>query len=153
MQLSFRKMHMRIFMQAMKIFETLINFISHFQNKAFRSLLLAFMVIQITTLHESIFILFWCDLKTSAVFLLKNILYCLILNFGDHYQELFRVRSVWYFEKFGLASLDLFSKISQFDWKWDVWKFFFGLAHGFPTIEHREKIFCFGEFQTNSMLL
>ena len=66
------------------------------------------------------------------------------MNFGDHHQEFFRVRSIWYFEKFNLTSLDLSSKISQFDWKWDVWKLFLGLAHEFSTIEHRKKIFLFG---------
>ena len=55
--------------------------------------------------------------KFIAAFLFKNRLSCLTLNFNDHHQEFFRVRSIWYFEKFGSTSLDLFSKISQFDWK------------------------------------
>ena len=55
--------------------------------------------------------------KFIAVFLFKNRLSCLTLNFSDHHQEFFRVRSIWCFKKFSSTSLDLFSKISQFDWK------------------------------------
>ena len=81
--------------------------------------------------------------KIHCNFLFKNRLSCLTLNFSDHHQELFRVKSFWCFEKFGSMSLDLFSKISQFDLKWDVWKLFLGLAHEFSTIEHRKKRFLF----------
>ena len=55
--------------------------------------------------------------KFIAAFLFKNRLFCLILNFGDHHQEFLRVRSIWCFEKFSSMSLDLFPKVSQFDWK------------------------------------
>ena len=55
--------------------------------------------------------------KFIAAFLFKNRLSCLTLNFGDHHQEFFRVRSIWYFEKFSSTSLDLFPKISQFGGK------------------------------------
>ena len=54
----------------------------------------------------------------------KNRLSYLTLNFSDHHQEFFRVRSIGYFKKFSSTSLDLFPKISQFDWKWNVWKLF-----------------------------
>ena len=81
--------------------------------------------------------------KFIAAFLFKNRLSCLTLNFGDHHQEFFRVRSIWCFIKFSSTSLDLFLKISQFDWKWDVWKLFLGLAHEFSTIEHSKKRFLF----------
>ena len=37
--------------------------------------------------------------KFIAAFLFKNKLSCLILNFGDHYQKFFRVKSIWCFEK------------------------------------------------------
>ena len=85
--------------------------------------------------------------KFIAAFLFKNRLCCLILNFGDHHQEFFRVRSIWCFERFSSTSLDLFSKISQFDWKWDIWKLFLGLAHEFSTVEHCEKIFVLVNFK------
>ena len=85
--------------------------------------------------------------KFIAAFLFKNRLSYLILNLSDHYQEFFRVRSIWCFEKFSSTSLDLFPKISQFDWKWDVWKLFLGLAHEFSTIEHHEKIFILVNFK------
>ena len=58
--------------------------------------------------------------KFIAAFLFKNRLSCLILNFSDHHHKFFRVRSIWCFEKFSSTSLDLFLKISQFDWKWDI---------------------------------
>ena len=77
--------------------------------------------------------------KFIAAFLFKNRLSCLTLNFSDHHQEFFRVRSIWCFERFSSTSLDLFSKISQFNWKWDIWKLFLGLAHEFSTIEHCKK--------------
>ena len=61
------------------------------------------------------------DQKFIAAFLFKkNRLSCLILNFSDHHQKFFQVRSIWCFKKFSSMSLDLFSKISQFDWKWDI---------------------------------
>ena len=90
----------------------------------------------------------WCKCLNQYLWEIKNSLQhfcsksrlsCLILNFGNHHQEFFRVRSIWCFEKFSSASLDLFPKISQFDWKWDIWKLFLGLAHEFSTIEHRKK--------------
>ena len=59
----------------------------------------------------------WKFQKFIAAFSFKNRLSCLTLNFNDHHQEFFQVRSIWYFEKFNSMSLDLFSKISQFDWK------------------------------------
>ena len=58
--------------------------------------------------------------KFIAAFLFKKKLSCLILNFVDHHQEFFGVRSIWCFKKFSSMSLDLFSKISQFDWKLDI---------------------------------
>ena len=81
--------------------------------------------------------------KFIAALLFKNRLSCLTLNFSDHHQEFFRVRSIGYFKKFSSTSLDLFSKISQFDGKWDIWKLFLALAHEFSTIEHRKKKFLF----------
>ena len=78
-----------------------------------------------------------------SIFCSKSRLSYLILNFGDHDQEFFRVRSIWSFEKFCSTSLSIFSKISQFDWKWDVWKLFLSLAHEFSTIEHHKKRFLF----------
>ena len=62
--------------------------------------------------------------KFIAAFLFKNRLSCLTLNFSDHHQEFFRVRSIGYFKNFSSTSLNLFPKISQFDWKWNVWKLF-----------------------------
>ena len=53
--------------------------------------------------------------KFIAAFLFKNRLSYLTLNFSDHHQEFFRVRSIGYFKNFSSTSLDLFSKISQFD--------------------------------------
>ena len=50
--------------------------------------------------------------KFIAAFLLKNRLSYLTLNFSDHHQEFFRVRSIWCFERFNSTSLDLFPKIS-----------------------------------------
>ena len=85
----------------------------------------------------------WKFKNSLQHFCSKSRLSCLILNFGDHHQEFFRVRSSWCFEKFSSTSLDLFPKISQFDWKWDIWKLFLGLAHEFSTIEHRKKRFLF----------
>ena len=81
--------------------------------------------------------------KFIAAFLFKNRLSFLTLNFSDHHQEFFWVRSIGYFKKFSSTSLDLFSKISQLDGKWDIWKFFLALAHEFSTIEHRKKNFLF----------
>ena len=55
--------------------------------------------------------------KFIAAFLFKNRLSYLTLNFSDHHQEFFQVRSIWCFKKFSSTSLDLLLKISQFDWK------------------------------------
>ena len=89
----------------------------------------------------------WKFKNSLQHFCSKSRLSCLILNFGDHHHEFFRVRSIWCFKKFSSMSLDLFSKISQFDWKWDIWKFFLGLAHEFSTIEHCEKNFVWVNFK------
>ena len=100
LQMSSEKMHMRMFMYVMQIFELIL------------------MEVQ----------------KFIAAFLFKNRLSCLILNFSDHHQEFLRVRSIWCFEKFSSTSLDLFPKTSQFDWKWDMWKFF--LWFGSWVLDH-----------------
>ena len=91
--------------------------------------------------------------KFIAAFLFKNKLSCLILNFGDHYQEFFRVRSIWCFKKVWLNepgfifedSTILLEMYENFSLVW--------LMSSRP-FEHHEKIsFCFGEFQANSMFL
>ena len=48
--------------------------------------------------------------KFIAAFLFKNRLSCLTLNFSDHHQEFFRVRSIWYFEKVQLNELGSISE-------------------------------------------
>ena len=55
--------------------------------------------------------------KFIAALLFENRLSYLTLNFNDHHQEFFQVRSIWCFKKFSSTSLDLLLKISQFDWK------------------------------------
>ena len=93
----------------------------------------------------------WTNTRGSSkihcnIFIQKQIIF-FNLEFNDHHQEFFWVRSIWCFKKFSSMSLGLFPKISQFDWKWDIWKLFLGLAHEFLTIEYCEKIFVLVNFK------